>query len=155
MFHCSPDHEFDWHPFLLTSFKLSSTLLAGLPALLWVFVEMMIPGFQSAAFLVHLSWHCMAIRRAWLFNIFCVTIQLCQQLFVNFFRASFHVFNPVFQIVFLACAVLSSSLSNEMLLSCRIHNVCCLLLEYPRLFRREECLFLQVLCCFCILFLSR
>ena len=30
----------------------------------------------------------------------------------------------------------------------RVHHVCCLLLEYPRLFRRHECLFLLVLLCF-------
>ena len=47
------------------SFKSSSHLLAGLPALLWVFVEMMSPGFHWAAFLVHLSWVCVANRRAW------------------------------------------------------------------------------------------
>ena len=33
----------------------------------------------------------------------------------------------------------------------RIHRVCCLIVEYPRLFRRREFLFLKV-CFFCIFF---
>ena len=46
------------------SFRSSSHLLAGLPALLWVLVDLSSPGFHSAAFLVHLSLLCVGFRRA-------------------------------------------------------------------------------------------
>ena len=38
------------------SFRSSSHLLASLPALLWVLVDLSSPGFHSAAFLVHLCF---------------------------------------------------------------------------------------------------
>ena len=46
------------------SFRSSSHLLASLPALLWVLVDLSSPGFHSAAFLVHISWLCVGFRRA-------------------------------------------------------------------------------------------
>ena len=46
------------------SFRSSSHLLAGLPALLLVLVDLSSPGFHSAAFLLHRSLLCVAFRRA-------------------------------------------------------------------------------------------
>ena len=51
---------------------------------------------------------------------------LCQHVFISFFRASFYVFNPVFEIIFMACCVFSSSSSNENLLSWS-HSFCVLI----------------------------
>ena len=51
---------------------------------------------------------------------------LCQHVFMSFFRASFYVFNPVFEIIFMACCVFSSSSSNENLLSWS-HSLCVLI----------------------------
>ena len=46
------------------SLRSSSHLLASLPALLWVLVDLSSAGFHSAAFLVHLSLLCVGFRRA-------------------------------------------------------------------------------------------
>ena len=138
------------------SFRSSSHLLPGLPALLWVFVDLLSPGFHSAAFLVHLSWNFVAIRIACRhFSFFCVSTQFVMpyvSIFLSFFHASFHVFNlqdcPHGLLCFLH--------RRRMKCCClgRLHHVCCLLLEYPRLFHRLECLFLQVSVYFCIFSLS-
>ena len=53
------------------SFRSSSHLLASLPALLWVLVDLSSPGFHSAAFLVHVSWLCVGFRRAFRHFSFC------------------------------------------------------------------------------------
>ena len=60
------------------SFRSSSHLLVGLPALLWVFVVLSSPAFHSAAFLVHLSLLCVAIRGACRhFSFLCVFHPIC------------------------------------------------------------------------------
>ena len=78
---------------------------------------MMSPGFHSAAFLVHLSWLCVAIRRAWRHFNFSVFVMLYDSIFS---LASFGL---------LLC--LESSLLNRLpgLLCCLHHHpmkYCCL-----------------------------
>ena len=89
------------------SFRSSSHLLVGLPNL-WVFEDLLSPGVHSAAFLVHLSLLCVAVRRTCRhFSFFCVSIQLVilyvSIFFISFSRASETAFNPVFKIVFMTC----------------------------------------------------
>ena len=70
------------------SFRSSSHLLVSLPALLWVFVDLLSPGFHSAAFLVHPSLPCVAIRWAKAcryITFFCVTTQFVIP-YVNIFH---------------------------------------------------------------------
>ena len=80
MYCCSSDHHFEWPPCLLLSQSHSGRLpISWLVFLLSIefFVEMMSPGFHSAAFLVHLSGFGVAIRRACrLFSFLCVSTQL-------------------------------------------------------------------------------
>ena len=57
----------------------------------------MSPEFHSAALLVHLSWLCVAIRRAcrhlfqFLQNFNPICDAVCQHFFISFFRASLYV----------------------------------------------------------------
>ena len=80
MYYCSLSPYFEWSPFPLLSQSHPGRLpISWLVFLLSIesFVEMMSPGFHSAAFLVHLSGFGVAIRRACRhFNFFCVSTQL-------------------------------------------------------------------------------
>ena len=120
---------------------------------------MVSPGFHSAASLVHLSWLCVAIRESLAALQFLLCLNpvcdvVCQHSFISFSRASF------------LCNQ-SSFLSHLLGLLCchhhhrmrycwlgRIHRVCCLLLEYPRIFHRHECLFSNFYFIFVFSFLS-
>ena len=142
------DHYFEWPPFLLSQShcKSSSHLLTGRPALLSVSVEIRSPRFSLGGFSGP-SGFLVAIRKACRhFSFFCVSTPICdaacQHFFISFFRASFHVSLLNRLLVLLCCLH-----QHRMKYCClgRIHHVCCLLLEYPRLFRRHECHFLQVL----------
>ena len=126
---------------LTNSFKSTSHLLACLPVSLCVLVDMMSPAFHSAASLVHLSWLCVAIRRAWHhFNFLCVWTQSVV-LYVRIFRQLLSCFLKYS----IQSSESSSCLHHHRMKYCclgRVHRVCCLFLEYPCIFRRQECLFL-------------
>ena len=129
--------------------KSSSHLLAGLPALFWVFVDMIILEFHSAAFLVHPSGFWVANRRACHhFSFFCVSIQFVM-LYVSILSSASFVLHFMYSI---QSSRSSSWLADHhrMKYCClvRIHHVWNLLLEYPRFFRQHECLLLQVLFAF-------
>ena len=112
-------------PSFTKSFKSSYHFLAGLPALLRGFVEMMSPGFHSAAFLVHLSWLCAAIRRAWRdFNFFCLLLQFVT-LSVSIFSSASFVFFFMYSIQSSGSsswlAVLSSSSVLVVFIICAVY----------------------------------
>ena len=77
----------------------SSHLFLGLPIALLVLYLVLSSGFQSAAFLSHLSLGEVAILSASFHFIFCLfpASNLCAfHLFHGFLSASFYVFDPVF-----------------------------------------------------------
>ena len=123
MYCCSPSRYFEWPPFFLLAQSHSSRLPSWLVFLLSFesFVEMMSPGFHSAAFLVHLSGFGVAIRRACRhFSFFCVSNQLVMLYVSICSSASSVILDPCsIQSFRLSSwlAVLPSSSSNEILLS--------------------------------------
>ena len=106
---------------------------------------MMSPGFHSAAFLVHLSGFGVAIRRAsrplqfpLCFNPICDVV--CQHLFIGFFRDS--LIRVQSSLLDCLLGLLCCHHHHHRMKYCclgRIHHVCCLLRESPRLFHRHEC----------------
>ena len=110
------------------SFRSSSHLLAGLPAFLRDLVDMISPGFCSAAFLVHLSGLCVAVRRACRhFSFFCVSTQfvmLCVSMFSSASLAILLMYSTHSSDSFSWLHVLSVSFPNEILLSLVIFKVC-------------------------------
>ena len=136
------------------SFKSSSHLLAGLPALHSSLCRCgKLPDSTQRLFLVHLSGFWVSIRKACRhFRFFCVSTQ-----FVMLYVSIFHQFLSCFFL-----RIKSNILGRLLGLLCRLHHhrmkycclrrnhhVCCLLLEYPRLCRRHACLFLS---CFWVSF---
>ena len=109
---------------------LSSHILVGLPALLWVSVDLSSVGFHSAAFLVHLSLLCVTIRRACRhFIFFCASYQFVMPCISIISSASFVLlFTSSIQSSRLSSwlALLPSSSPNEMLLSWS-HSSCVLI----------------------------
>ena len=99
---------------------------------------MISPGSHSAAFLAHMSGLWVAIRRASRhLSFFCVSTQV-----VMLYSAFFHQLLSRFLFEYSLLGLLCCLHQHRMKYCClgRIHHVCCLLLEYPRLFRRHGCL---------------